>query len=142
METGSHREKLSCTIIWCTLLTVRTDADNWQSRKRLIYNKKFPYTYPFYFVYMEQIFKEEYWERNIFKIILSHFKSLETWKLRFTEIGNIFLNINLLISVQFSRSVVSNSLQPHEPQHFMAHRWGNSENSGWLYFSGLQNHCR
>ena len=20
--------------------------------------------------------------------------------------------------------------------------WGNSENSGWLYFSGLQNHCR
>ena len=66
---------------------------------------------------MEQIFKEEYWERNIFKIILSHFKSLETWKLRFTEIGNIFLNINLLISVQFSRSVVSNSLQSHESQH-------------------------
>ena len=23
--------------------------------------------------------------------------------------------------------------------HFMANRWGNS---GWLYFSGLQNHCR
>ena len=21
-------------------------------------------------------------------------------------------------------------------------RWGNSGNSGWLYFSGLQNHCR
>ena len=20
--------------------------------------------------------------------------------------------------------------------------WGNSENSGWLYFSGLQNHCK
>ena len=26
--------------------------------------------------------------------------------------------------------------------HFMANRWGNSENSGRLYFFGLQNHCR
>ena len=26
--------------------------------------------------------------------------------------------------------------------HFMANRWGNSGNSGWLNFSGLQNHCR
>ena len=26
--------------------------------------------------------------------------------------------------------------------HFMANRWGNSGNSGWLYFLGLQNHCR
>ena len=26
--------------------------------------------------------------------------------------------------------------------HFMANRWGNSENSGRLYFLGLQNHCR
>ena len=25
--------------------------------------------------------------------------------------------------------------------HFMANRWGNSGDSGWLYFSGLQNHC-
>ena len=24
----------------------------------------------------------------------------------------------------------------------MANRWGNSGKSGWLYFSGLQNHCR
>ena len=24
----------------------------------------------------------------------------------------------------------------------MANRWGNGGNSGWLYFSGLQNHCR
>ena len=30
-------------------------------------------------------------------------------------------------------------LQPH---HFMANRWGNSENSDRLYFGGLQNHCR
>ena len=28
------------------------------------------------------------------------------------------------------------------PHHFMANRWGNSGNSGRLYFSGLQNHCR
>ena len=26
--------------------------------------------------------------------------------------------------------------------HFMANRWGNSGNSGWLYFFGLQNHCK
>ena len=26
--------------------------------------------------------------------------------------------------------------------HFLANRWGNSGNSGWLYFGGLQNHCR
>ena len=25
---------------------------------------------------------------------------------------------------------------------FMGNRWGNSGNSGWLYLSGLQNHCR
>ena len=25
--------------------------------------------------------------------------------------------------------------------HFMANRWGNSGNNGWLYFGGLQNHC-
>ena len=25
--------------------------------------------------------------------------------------------------------------------HFMANRWGNSGNSAWLYFGGLQNHC-
>ena len=24
----------------------------------------------------------------------------------------------------------------------MTNRWGNSGNSGWLYFGGLQNHCR
>ena len=26
--------------------------------------------------------------------------------------------------------------------HFVANRWGNSGNSGRLYFLGLQNHCR
>ena len=30
----------------------------------------------------------------------------------------------------------------HQSHHFTADRWGNSGNSGWLYFSGLQNHCR
>ena len=26
--------------------------------------------------------------------------------------------------------------------HIMANRWGHNENSGLLYFGGLQNHCR
>ena len=26
--------------------------------------------------------------------------------------------------------------------HFMGNRWGNSGNSGRLFFSGLQNHCK
>ena len=30
----------------------------------------------------------------------------------------------------------------HRSHHFMTNRWRNSGNSGWLYFSGLQNHCR
>ena len=29
-----------------------------------------------------------------------------------------------------------------QPYHFMANRWGISGSSGWLYFGGLQNHCR
>ena len=29
-----------------------------------------------------------------------------------------------------------------QSHHFMSNRWGNSGNSGWLYFLGLQNHCR
>ena len=34
------------------------------------------------------------------------------------------------------------SLQSKGLSPFMANRWGNSGNSGWLYFSRLQNHCR
>ena len=37
------------------------------------------------------------------------------------------------------KSVTVSSVQSH---HFMANRWGNSVNSVWLYFGGLQNHCR
>ena len=29
-----------------------------------------------------------------------------------------------------------------QSHHFMGNRWQNSGNSGWLYFGGLQNHCR
>ena len=29
-----------------------------------------------------------------------------------------------------------------QSHHFMANRWGNTGNSGRLYFLGLQNHCR
>ena len=31
---------------------------------------------------------------------------------------------------------------PDVSHHFMANRWGNTGNSGRLYFGGLQNHCR
>ena len=31
---------------------------------------------------------------------------------------------------------------PDASHHFMANRWGNTGNSGRLYFFGLQNHCR
>ena len=33
----------------------------------------------------------------------------------------------------------TSELQSH---HFIANRWGYSGNSSWLYFWGLQNHCR
>ena len=39
-------------------------------------------------------------------------------------------------SVQFSHSVMSDSLRPH---HFMANRWGNSDR---LYFEGFHNHYK
>ena len=43
-------------------------------------------------------------------------------------------------------SVVKLNIQKHHhgiwSHHFMENRWGNSGNSGRLYFSGLQNHCR
>ena len=49
-------------------------------------------------------------------------------------------------SVQFSHSLVSDSLWPHglqharSPCHFMANRWRKNRNSDRLYFLGLQNH--
>ena len=42
---------------------------------------------------------------------------------------------------KLSTSTLLTSLKPLI-HHFMADRRGNSRNSGWLYFSGLQNHCR
>ena len=43
-------------------------------------------------------------------------------------------NVGLKLSIQKDHGIRSH--------HFMANRWGNSGNSGWLYFSELQNHCR
>ena len=40
-----------------------------------------------------------------------------------------------VLSVSFSKNQ-DHGIRSH---HFMANRWGNS---GWLYFFGLQNHCR
>ena len=42
------------------------------------------------------------------------------------------------LKIQYSKNE-DHGIQLH---HFMANRWGNSGNSGWVYFSGLQNHCR
>ena len=42
------------------------------------------------------------------------------------------------LKVQHSENE-DHGIQSH---HFMGNRWGNSENSVRLYFSGLQNHCR
>ena len=44
--------------------------------------------------------------------------------------------VGLKLSIQKSKIMASQS------HHFMANRWGNSGNSGWLYFLALQNHCR
>ena len=45
-------------------------------------------------------------------------------------------------SVQFSCSVMSDSLRTHESQHFMANKRGNSGSSDIFSFLGLPNHCR
>ena len=37
-----------------------------------------------------------------------------------------------------SQKTEDHGIQSH---HFLANRWGNSGNSDWLYFGGLQNHC-
>ena len=39
-------------------------------------------------------------------------------------------------------SIQKTNMMGIKSHHFMANRWGNSENSGCFYFSGLQNHCR
>ena len=44
--------------------------------------------------------------------------------------------VGLKLNIQKTKTMVIWS------HHFMANRWGNSENSVRLYFSGLQNHCR
>ena len=44
--------------------------------------------------------------------------------------------VGLKLNIQKTKIMASS------PHHFMANRWGNSGNSGWLYFWGLQNHCR
>ena len=44
--------------------------------------------------------------------------------------------VGLKLNIQKTKD---NGIQSH---HFMGNRWGNSGNSGRLYFSALQNHCR
>ena len=44
--------------------------------------------------------------------------------------------VGLKLNIQKTKIIAFKS------HHFMANRWGNCGNSGWLYFSGFQNHCR
>ena len=37
---------------------------------------------------------------------------------------------------------IQKTIHGMQSHHFMGNRWGNSGNSGKLYFGGLQNHCR
>ena len=46
-------------------------------------------------------------------------------------------NVGLKLNIQ--KTFRDHGIRSH---HFMRNRWGNSGNSGWVYFSGLQNHCR
>ena len=39
-------------------------------------------------------------------------------------------------------NIQKTKMMDQRSHHFMANRWGNSGNSGRLYFGGLQNHCR
>ena len=44
--------------------------------------------------------------------------------------------VGLKLNIQKTKIMASG------PIHFMGNRWGNSGNSGRLYFGGLQNHCK
>ena len=45
--------------------------------------------------------------------------------------------VGLKLNIQKMKIMASGQMP-----YFMANRWRNSGNSGWLYFGGLQNHCR
>ena len=50
------------------------------------------------------------------------------------ESGKGEWKIGLKLNIQKTKIMASGPI--------MVNRWGNSGNSGWFYFSGLQNHCR
>ena len=50
-------------------------------------------------------------------LITLYMKPLKLDKFRNSEISRFILSVLVIYSVQFSRSVVSDSLRPHEPQH-------------------------
>ena len=45
--------------------------------------------------------------------------------------------VGLKLNIQKTKIIASGPINSWQK----AHRWGNSGNSGWLYFFGLQNHC-
>ena len=67
---------------------------------------------------------------------MSNVKKRDPMKLGGVE----FLNVTEVIILKAQHS--ENEDHAIWSHHFMGNRWGNSENSGCLYFSGLQNHCR
>ena len=61
-------------------------------------------------------------------------ESEEELKSLLMKVKEVSGKVGLMLNIQKTEIIQSH--------HFMAGRWGNSRNSSWLYFSGLQNHCR
>ena len=61
-------------------------------------------------------------------------ESEEELKSLLMKVKEVSGKVGLMLNIQKTEIIQSH--------HFMADRWGNNRNSSWLYFSGLQNHCR
>ena len=58
----------------------------------------------------------------------------EELKSLLTKVKEESEKVGLKLNIQKTKIMASGPI--------MANRWGNSGNNGWLYFSGLQNHCK
>ena len=58
----------------------------------------------------------------------------EELKSLLTKVKEESEQLGLKLNIQKTKIMASGPIK--------ANRWGNSGNSGWLYFSGLQNHCK
>ena len=64
-------------------------------------------------------------------------ESEEELKILLMKVKEESEKVGLKLNIQKTKIMASSPIC-----HFMANRWRNSGNSGCLYFSGLQNHCR